>query len=107
MSEIPKIPTEISTNGQEVWDWADRFSDHVHRLDRMRQLRVAIAEIDTVCGGCEKWMTRACPRETNVNGWNKGPSCKSLKCAEYEEKSWDAKRRTELQAELAELESAK
>jgi hypothetical protein len=37
------------------------------------------------CGHCVHWMkSRECPRETNVKGWNRGPSCDALPCDKFE-----------------------
>lgn len=93
---------------EDVFAWADKFSDYTHRLHRMRELRAAINEVGTVCGDCNSWMTRACPRERNVNGMNHGPSCKSKvgNCPVFTLKSWDAKRKEELIQELKKLEDS-
>lgn len=39
------------------------------------------------CGNCQLWMTRQCPQERNVNGWNKGPSCEGFACGKFAEKT--------------------
>ena len=36
------------------------------------------------CGDCRLWMTRQCPREANVNGWNKGPSMSAAICDKFQ-----------------------
>ena len=35
------------------------------------------------CGQCKLWMTRECPQERNVNGWNRGPSCEGVTCSKF------------------------
>lgn len=36
------------------------------------------------CGECDKWMkSRECPRERNVNGWYRGPSCDDAPCNQF------------------------
>jgi len=91
-----------------IFDWADKFSKHTQRLFRMRELQTEIRKIGTVCGGCNSWMTRECPREKNINGRNYGPSCESLVsgCQLFSLKSWDATRKEQLRQELADLEAA-
>lgn len=91
-----------------IFEWADSFSKHTHRLHRMRELQAEIRKIGTVCGGCDNWMTRQCPRERNVNGRNYGPSCESLVngCHLFSLKSWHAYWEEQLRQELAFLESA-
>lgn len=93
---------------EKVFDWADRLSDHAQRVHRMRELRAGINEIGAVCGGCNNWMTRACPRERNVKGMNHGPSCKSLVagCPVFSLKNWDAERKEGLIEELKKLEDS-
>lgn len=98
-------PKEISGDGKEVWEWADRLSDHTQKLHRMREIRKAIHEANNTCGSCNMWMTSACPREkSTMRGYNVGPSCKSTKCSQFQMKSWDANRVEELKAELSALE---
>ena len=46
-------------------------------------------------------MTRACPQEVNVNGWNHGPSCAAPRCGLFEEAPSAEARRQTLLAELA------
>lgn len=42
-------------------------------------------EARPVCGNCDYWMTRQCPREKNVNGRNRGPSMNGIACSKYAE----------------------
>ena len=58
-----------------------------------------------LCGGCYWWMkSRRCPREKNVNGWNRGPSMNSPVCKEY--LSGDAVRRQRLASRFSVLLAA-
>lgn len=42
------------------------------------------------CGQCNKWMkSNLCPKEKNVNGWNKGPGMDTFICKEFEIKPDD------------------
>jgi hypothetical protein len=104
----PTPPQEISSDGREVWAWAERLSEHTQRLHRRREVNAAILEGETTCGSCSKWMTDACPREVqdNIRGMKRGPSCKSLKCGEFVMKRWDADRLEALKAELSQLNAA-
>lgn len=103
MSTAPKLPQHISPDGREVWDLADRLSQHTQLLHRRRELESAIRTGPRECGSCTKWMTRDCPREAHDNrkGHSVGPSAKSPTCGEYEMKDYDAKRLDGLRAELA------
>ena len=39
------------------------------------------------CGDCYFWMKSSlCPRETNVNGWNRGPSMDDWPCEKFMQK---------------------
>lgn len=92
---------------EQIFGWADRFSEQVHRADRMRKIRIAIHETEVQCGSCEKWMTPACPAEkhSNKTGRWTGPSTKTIKCGQFEMKNWDKKNIEGLRAELAKLEA--
>lgn len=40
------------------------------------------------CMDCNNWMkSKLCPREINVNGWNKGPSSDDIICNKFESKN--------------------
>lgn len=40
------------------------------------------------CGDCAKWMkSRECPRERNVKGMSRGPSCNDYPCDQFAAKS--------------------
>lgn len=82
---IPALPAEISPDGREIWDWASRLSDAVHRADEAKRLAQQIRNAETQCGGCEFWMTRSCPRERhdNIKGRSSGPSSQALKCSQF------------------------
>ena len=84
MGEAPKPPTALSPNGEEAWDWADKFSTYVHRNDALRKLK-AIVYAAPRCGDCQLWMTRRCPRETNsMSGFSRGPSCNEVVCQVFQ-----------------------
>lgn len=39
------------------------------------------------CGDCNKWMrSRECPREHNVKGMSRGPSCADSPCDQFQAK---------------------
>lgn len=105
-SGAPELPKAISSDGREIWDWAARFSDHVHRLDEMRRLREQIFQIGRGCGDCSKWMKRSdCPREHNVNGQTRGPSMSAPVCREFTECPRETARRDALKLTLAAMEA--
>lgn len=106
--QIPKLPSEISPDGREVWDWAARLSHRSDQVHRLKELRAAIQEQENTCGSCNLWMTDSCPRERQDNrkGHKVGPSCKSPKCDKHSMNSWDAKRVEGMKAEVIEIETA-
>jgi hypothetical protein len=103
VNAIPPLPTEISPDGREIWDWAGTFSEAVHRAAKASELRADIARVG--CGGCVRWMTRQCPRERQDNriGRSVGPSMNATTCAQYVEKPSTAELRNQRRAELAHL----
>jgi hypothetical protein len=104
MGEILNIPSDISADGREVWDWASKFSEHVHRQDEIRRLSSDLARRGNRCGDCAKWMkSRACPKEQNIGGMSRGPSSDSPKCGQFLESGTATKRREEITAKLAAL----
>lgn len=72
-------------------DSRQQFDRAVNALDRMSllgQLRDKVVEAMQVgrreCGSCYFWMkSRECPREHNVNGYTRGPSCAHPACAKF------------------------
>ena len=52
-----------------------QLRDYIHYAEAAARLR---------CGACQHWMkSRICPRERNVNGWNRGPSSESVPCDKF------------------------
>ncbi len=103
-NEIPMPPQEISGDGRELWDWAGKFSEAVHRRDSIRTLNIRIAAIGTRCGDCDKWMkSKECPaeRHDNAKGRSVGPSCEGRICGSFIEATLATKRRDSLKVELA------
>lgn len=99
--QAPQLPTELSSDGREIWDWASKFSSHVHRQDEIRKLKVSIASIGKRCGDCDKWMkSRQCPMERNVNGRSQGPSSEGRICRQFVECVFATRRRAELTDKL-------
>lgn len=105
--DAPQLPQQVSSDGREVWAWAERLSEYTQRADKMRQLREAIFMAGRACGDCSKWMkSRECPKERNVNGQTRGPSCKAPICADFVMCLHSAKLRDERQTELTALEAS-
>lgn len=98
---LPKLPSEISPDGREIWDWAAQLSARRHLVTKARELAEDI-RYTTRCGSCRLWMTKGCPREVHDNrrGRSVGPSMKAAVCASYDEKPTETARRAELQQEL-------
>ena len=69
---LPKTPTEIVGNGDNVWRWADAFSREIHRREKVMDLRRRIDKRE--CGDCSLWMTKQCPREMSggLSGFSRG-----------------------------------
>ena len=105
MTTVPKLPTEISPDGREIWDWAAKLSAQVHRADEIKRLTQQIKNAETQCGSCTHWMTRQCPREqhSNKTGRSTGPSSQSLKCEKFAMPQWQAKELDAAKAELLSL----
>jgi hypothetical protein len=101
--QAPKLPAQMSSDGHEVWDWCGKMSEHIHRQDRIKNLRARIIKIGTVCGDCSKWMKSSeCPQErSTMSGYNKGPSCEGRKCEAFVEAARSTNHRATLTAELA------
>lgn len=100
----PALPSQMSPDGREVWAWADAFSRHTHRMNRLRELRSDHFLCGRECGDCDKWMkSRECPREHNVNGQSRGPSCKGAICSQFVWSRSAERRRDRLAAEIAAL----
>lgn len=109
MSNDPLMqPAQVSANGQEVWDWAGRFSDFVHLTDAARKLAAQIRTIPTECGACRLWMTKQCPRERPGtgprSGYSTGPNWGEPICSQFELKDSSAKVIEMRKAELGEVE---
>lgn len=102
----PSLPSEMSSDGREVWDWADRLSERVHLADERRRLAVQIHNAQTQCGNCTMWMTNACPRERHDNnkGHKVGPSSQSIKCDKFDMGQRRANDLVAAQAKLADMD---
>lgn len=103
---MPSLPSDISPDGREIWDWAGRLSKATQLAHDIRETQTKIRKLATTCGDCDKWMKSSeCPAEKNVNGRNHGPSSQALKCAQFKE-SWDVpKQRLLLSTRMQELEA--
>ncbi len=69
-----------------IFDAAIEASRRLNAEDaRQKELLHLRENARNKCGSCDKWMKSSqCPREQNVNGWNKGPSCNDLPCFQFE-----------------------
>ena len=105
--DAPEIPQQISGDGREIWDWAGKFSAHVHKQDNIRKLSQRIRDLGATCGDCSLWMTTACPKEvhSNTTGRSSGPHMNLLKCVKFIETSRTTKLRAELSEELKKVEN--
>lgn len=104
MSDL-QLPSEISSDGRELWNWAAQFSAAINKQDAINKLERQIASVGTKCGDCSRWMRRDCPKEQNVNGRNKGPSMSSTICDAFMEAANATKWRMALEGKLKELQT--
>jgi hypothetical protein len=81
----PALPTNISSDGRELWDWIAQVSEWQGLIDERDRLTLRINHSENVCGSCTKWMTKHCPREVHNNkiGRSQGPSMNAQKCNEF------------------------
>lgn len=105
MSTPPQIPGTISADGSELWEWAGRASQFIHREIRAKELRAEILKCGTECGNCSKWMkSRECPRERpgtgSRAGFSVGPSMTDYICSQFIEAPTATAHRERLKAEL-------
>lgn len=73
------------SSAENLWDSVatplERLSLLVQLKDKVRD---AAESTRPRCGSCQHWMkSRICPREKNVNGYSRGPSCNDLPCDKY------------------------
>lgn len=63
----------------------NKFSEQVHGIDLQRKHMQHLRErAQKNCGHCYWWMkSRDCPREKNVGGMSRGPSCSGLPCEKF------------------------
>lgn len=75
----------MDESAEKVFDWAARFSDRVHAVAKLRDLRASVHRTQSTCGSCAIWMTNSCPRERHDNrtGRKHGPSCAEINCASF------------------------
>lgn len=58
---------------KERQEWIDRGLDEIR--ERLRKRR---------CSDCDFWMKSSlCPKEHNVRGYSKGPSCDAFPCSKF------------------------
>lgn len=80
-----ELPTEISSDGREIWDWAARVAKYDGLIRQERHLLNQIHATANKCGSCTKWMTRECGREVHDNktGRWKGPHMNEHICRQF------------------------
>lgn len=72
-----------------IFSMADKFSEIKSLVSEQKQLAQTIRHHETTCGACAKWMKRnECPKEKNIRGMSRGPSCDDYKCSIFEQKLW-------------------
>lgn len=85
VERMVRQPAEISPDGREVWDFAERLSGRVHTLDEIARLEKQVHNARNTCGSCTAWMTNGCPRENRDKrtGRKQGPSAMAIKCDRF------------------------
>ena len=77
----------------ELFDAAIRLSEFNQIKEDMEE---ALNTDREECGHCDFWMkSTSCPREYNVNGRQKGPSCGAFVCNKFKLKDWVIKLKQE------------
>ena len=96
----------ISSDEHEIWDWAEKLSTYTQLLQRRRELKAKIIDIQLICGSCIYWMTKTCPYETTDihTGRNKGPSAAKSKCNKFVMKGLEITLLEKWTEELKEIE---
>lgn len=66
----------------------DKIIGGLDRLSKIAQLKDMVTEANissrSSCGSCHFWMkSRECPRERNVDGFSRGPSCEAPICGTF------------------------
>jgi hypothetical protein len=76
--------TDVSNDGKEIWDWADRLSDRIHLVAEIKTLSTQIHQMQTTCGSCSYWMTSSCHLERcDQRGRKTGPSSQATVCGKF------------------------
>ena len=102
----PQLPSQVSSDGSEIWDWAANLSSWVHRQDKIARLEADIRDLSARrCGNCRDWMkSKQGPREKNVGGISKGPSMNATACQQF---TRDPATQSLIDERVAELETAR
>jgi hypothetical protein len=45
-----RLPADISSDGHEVWDWAERLSEHLMLWDEIEKVKINIKDLMPACG---------------------------------------------------------
>lgn len=84
-----------------VFDWASRFSEHIHRADAIRLKKRDLAQARAnVCGNCEHWMKTTCKPEKQHKQFK---SCSSSACGDFKQTQSSQRREVTLARELDEM----
>jgi hypothetical protein len=85
-------------DGLMAWDTERQRQEQIAEIER------DIRSIGRRCGDCNNWMkSRQCPRERNVGGMSRGPSCESLICPSFEIASSATRRKADLEVRLTKI----
>lgn len=87
-----------------IFSAVEKFSEAVQKIGQIKKLSASISDLAPRCGRCYFWMMSSeCPREKNINGYSRGPSCDGFPCEKFSEKQYVTELRDARKAQLAAL----
>lgn len=100
--KAPAIPSDISGNGQELWNWAASMGNYTNKLHDVRLAQRKLDDAESrKCGLCCRWMHDDCPQEKHgSDGYKHGPSMDWPGCPLFVIKAWASERIGELRVKL-------
>lgn len=118
LAVLRATPVRVQLEYRDPSDIRNVFGIIGANAGRYQQLAIQIAQLlneaqttdRRCCGNCEHWMkSKVCPREKNVNGYSRGPSCNDYPCNQFDLKDYVRKlkdtRFDEVEAKITELEA--
>ena len=66
---------------ERLFDGLELYSQQIFLNDQLKNVADACRD---ECGSCIFWMRKGCPKEKNINGISRGPSCCSPPCEKFQ-----------------------